>query len=476
MTTSQLLKLLKDHFPYEPTPGQNDLLGLIAEFLLDREERNILVIKGYAGTGKTTIVRSIVDVLDKYDHGTVLLAPTGRSAKVLSSYSGKQAFTIHKKIYRLFSGSDGALRLNLVPNQHKNTLFIVDEASMISNSSAMQEGNMFSGRTLLDDLMQFVFNGNNCRMILMGDTAQLPPVGTDVSPALDIPYLKASFGIKIRSHELTEVVRQESGSGVLFNATLLRKMITSSGRDKTIKFQLKDFTDVIKVNGEDLEDALNQAYSDYGADETVFICRSNKRANLFNAQIRSRIFGREGELTGGDLLMSVRNNYFWLSESSKAGFIANGEMMEVQRVKGIQNLYDFRFAEASLVLKDYPGEDSFDATLLLDTIRSESPALNSAESRKLYDNISEDYNDIPEKRKKMKKIRENKYYNALQVKFAWALTCHKSQGGQWKAVFVEQGFLKDDSIDSEYQRWLYTALTRASERLYLVNFNEDFFI
>jgi len=475
MTIAQLIKLLKEHFPYEPTPGQVELIGMISEFLLDTEERNLMVIKGYAGTGKTTIVKAIVDVLDKYEHGNVLLAPTGRSAKVLSNYSGKPAFTIHKKIYRTYSGNDGMVRLTVLQNQHKNTLFIVDEASMIANNSAGQEGSMFSGRALLDDLIQYVFNDNNCRLILIGDVAQLPPVGMDISPALDIPYLKASFGMKVRSYELTEVVRQEANSGILFNATAIRNMITSQNKKIALKFCLNDFKDIVKVNVAELEDSINNAYSNYGSDETIVLCRSNKRANLYNNQIRSQILGRDSELTGGDLLMSVKNNYFWLNDSSKAGFIANGEMMEVQRIKGIHELYDFRFAEGSVTLKDYPDESSFEAVFLLDTITSESPALSSTDFRKLYDNVSEDYPDIPEKRKRLLEIRENKYYNALQVKFAWALTCHKSQGGQWKAVFVEQGYLKDNMIDREYLRWLYTALTRATEKLYLVNFNEDFF-
>ena len=475
MTRAQLKQILLENFPHEPTSGQVELIGIISEFLLDTEERNLLVIKGYAGTGKTSIVKSITDVLEKYNHGCVLLAPTGRSAKVLANYSNKQAFTIHKKIYKIYSGSDGIARLNLSQNQHKNTLFIVDEASMIANSFAGQEGSMFSGRGLLDDLMEYVFNGNNCRLILIGDVAQLPPVGMDISPALDINYLNASFGIKIRTHELTEVVRQESGSGILFNATLLRKIITSKNKNIQIKFKLDGFSDIIKVNGDELEDRINQAYSNYGSGETIILCRSNKRANVFNKQIRERILGKESELTGGDLLMCVKNNYHWLDDDSKSGFIANGDMMEVRRVKGIREMYDFRFAEVSVSLNDYPDEKILETFLLLNTIESESPSLSSAENKKLYENISEDYNDIPEKRKRMLKIKEDKYYNALQVKFAWALTCHKSQGGQWKAVFIEQGYLNENMINIEFLRWLYTALTRATEKVYLVNFDEKFY-
>ncbi len=466
---------MKDHFPYEPTAGQRELIGVIAEFLLDREERNLLVIKGYAGTGKTTIVKAIVDVLEKYDHGNVLLAPTGRSAKVLASYSGRPAFTIHKKIYKLQSGADGSVHLVLLPNLHKNSLFVVDEASMIADSQIGQEGSMFSGRALLNDLMEYVYNGNNCRMILMGDTAQLPPVGMDISPALDVHYIQAAFGVKIRSFEMTEVVRQEAGSGILFNATTIRKLISSGKNDISPKFRLQGFTDIIRVRGDEMEDCLNEAYSRYGKDETIIVCRSNKRANLFNQQVRMRILGRENELTGGDLLMAVKNNYFWLQDNAKASFIANGEMMEVQRVKSIREMYDFRFAEVTVLLKDSPEEFSFDALLLLNTIESEAPALTSIENSRLYNSIAEDYNDIPQKRQRMQKIREDRYYNALQVKFAWALTCHKSQGGQWKAVFIEQGYLKENMVDREYMRWLYTAMTRATEKVYLVNFNETFF-
>jgi exodeoxyribonuclease V len=475
MTINQLAKLLTDHFPYEPTLGQTELIGMMAQFLLDREERNLLVIKGYAGTGKTTIVKSIVDVLEKYNHDCILLAPTGRSAKVLASYSGRLAFTIHKKIYRLQSGADGSVHLALLQNLHKNTLFIVDEASMIADSQIGQEGSMFSGRALLNDLLEFVYNGNNCRMILMGDTAQLPPVGMDISPALDIRYLKASFGLKLRTYEMTEVVRQEEGSGILYNATTIRKLIASGKNDISPKFRIQGFPDIIKVKGDEMEDILNHAYSNYGTDETIIVCRSNKRANLFNQQVRMRILGRENELTGGDLLMAVKNNYHWLKYHPKAGFIANGEMMEVQRIKTIREMYDFRFAEATVILKDSPEEFSFDALLLLDTITSESPALTSLDSSRLYNSIAEDYQDISQKRERLQKIREDKYYNALQVKFAWALTCHKSQGGQWKAVFIEQGYLKDEMVDREYMRWLYTAITRATEKVYLINFNECFF-
>jgi exodeoxyribonuclease V len=473
MTIPELSRLLHENFVHEPTSGQSEFLKLAAEFMLDREERNLLVLKGYAGTGKTSVVKAIVDVLDKYDHGYVLLAPTGRSAKVLSRYSSRAAFTVHKKIYRLRAGADGAMHLMLMQNIHKNTLFIVDEASMIQNNSADTAG-FFSGRPLLDDLMDYVFNGNNCKLILIGDTAQLPPVGMDISPALDIKYLTSSFGIKVRNFELTEVVRQESSSGVLANATSMRKQINSFLNNKDQWPKLKAFPDVVFVDGTALEDAIYQAYADYGEEETIIICRSNKRANIFNAQIRARILGRDSELTGGDKMMVVKNNYFWLPETSSAAFIANGEMLEIQRVKTVQELYDFRFAEATVRLVDYPDELTFEVMLLLDTIESENPALSNTESKKLYENILEDYQDIPEKRKQMVKVKEDKHYNALQVKFAYAVTCHKSQGGQWKAVFVDVGYVSEKNSDREFLRWLYTAMTRATEKLFLINIPESF--
>lgn len=470
MTITELTRLLHESFAYTPTAGQSEFLKLTAEFLLDREEKNILVMKGYAGTGKTSIVRSIVDVLEKYDHGFVLLAPTGRSAKVLSRYSSRAAFTIHKKIYKLLTGADGLMHLVLMPNYHKNTLFIVDEASMIQNNSSAESSGFFSGRSLLDDLMKYVFNGSECRLILIGDTAQLPPVGMDISPALDLKYLKTTFGILIRSCELTEVVRQESNSGILENATIIRKLLNSSSLKKNItSLKIKKFPDVICIDGAELEDAIQQAYTQYGGEETIIICRSNKRANIFNEQIRARILGRDAELTGGDLMMVVKNNYFWLHENSVASFIANGEMLEIQRVKSIREMYGFCFAEAVVRLSDYPDEHSFNTIMLLDTINSEHPALNDAESKKLYENILEDYQDIPEKRKRMIKVREDRYFNALQVKFAYAVTCHKAQGGQWKAVFVDFGYVTDENFDKEFVRWLYTAVTRATEKLYLVN-------
>ena len=473
MTINQLKKLITERFQYQPTDGQSILISIIAEFLLDQEARNLLVIKGYAGTGKTSIVKAIVKVLEEYEHGTVLLAPTGRSAKVLANYSECPAYTIHKKIYKLDSDAEGNVKINLLPNLHINTLFVVDEASMISVSSNIQT-NTFSQRSLLNDLIEYIYNGHNCRLILIGDTAQLPPVGTNISPALDINFLQASYNLKLRSFELTEVVRQEAHSGILYNATLIRKLLVSEKKNYNLKFNLKKFNDIISLNGEELEDELNSAYSNYGAEETIVICRSNKRANLFNQQIRAKIFSRESDITGGDLLMVVKNNYFWLPENSKVPFIANGEIMKVQRIKGMQELYGFHFAEARVSFPDYPDENSIDVLLLSDTLNSESPSLSVLENKKLYETILEEYQDIHGKRKQIQKVKENKYYNALQIKFALALTCHKSQGGQWKAVFIEQGYLKDNILDKDYLRWLYTALTRATEKVYLVNFNEKF--
>lgn len=474
MTQTQLAKLFIESFPYNPTEGQINLLKTTSEFLLDPEENNLLVINGYAGTGKTTIVKSITDILSKYKHECVLLAPTGRSAKVLSTYSQKQAFTIHKKIYRIYLDNNGYSQCSLLPNIHKNTLFIVDEASLISDYSIPSEGGISSGRSLLDDLVNYIYNGNNNRLIIIGDAAQLPPVGMEESPALNLKFLNASFRLKIRSCELTDVVRQEENSGILQNATLLRNAITTNN-PHLFKFQLNGYNDIIKINSCDLEDAINLAYSSYSPEETMIICRSNKKTNLFNKQIRYGILGREAELNGGDYLMCVKNNYYWLDENTKPGFLANGDIIEVNRVKKIHHIYDFNFAEASFSLCDYPDNIQIDAMIMLDIIESESASLTYSSYQKFYEKVVQDYMDIPNKNERLKEVKKNKFLNAIQVKYAYAMTCHKSQGGQWKAVFVDQDYYNESMDNVTYLRWLYTALTRASEKIYLVNFSERFF-
>jgi exodeoxyribonuclease-5 len=434
----------------------------------------LFVIKGYAGTGKTSIVSALVNVLPIVGKRSVLLAPTGRAAKVLAGYSGRPAYTIHKKIYRIKTGKEGNLNLSLQSNLHSNTIFLVDEASMVQDEYASNEYSLFASRNLLEDLYEYIKRGNNCRLILIGDMAQLPPVGLNISPALDIDLLKARFELPVVSYEMTEVVRQEADSGILANATQIRNKITERISDPP--YFSDHNTDVIRITGNELEDALNTAYSGYGLEEAVVICRSNKRANIFNQEIRKRILFQENEISAGDLLMVVRNNYYWLPEDSFAGFIANGDIIEVLSIRKVEEIYGFRFADITIRLVDYPEEKEIDTRILLETLHVESASLSWEVMSRLFNTIMEDYQDIPKKRTRIEKVRNNPYYNALQVKFSYALTCHKTQGGQWNIVFIDQGYITDKMLDAEYLRWLYTAVTRATEKLYLVNFNDNFFI
>ncbi|MGZ4049554.1 MAG: ATP-dependent DNA helicase [Bacteroidia bacterium] len=474
LNQQEFSSILLQHFPFEAKSGQRQLFTKLSEFILGKNSDQIFVIKGYAGTGKTTIVRSLVESLPAVNGKTVLLAPTGRAAKVLSNYTKKQAFTIHKKIYYRKPTNEGGMAFTLQQNLHTDTIFIVDEASMISSSGGLNDNGTFGGGSLLDDLISYVFNGVNCKLIFIGDTAQLPPVGLDVSPALDIEFLKASYYFQVDWLELTEVVRQTENSGILTNATAIRNQIKEDRNSKP-NFILNSFKDIVRLGGDELEDVLNDAYNKYGAEDTMVICRSNKRANIFNQQIRARIRWQENELSSGDYMMVVKNNYFWLPEESKAGFIANGDIIQLTSIGKIQEMHGFRFADVRMRMIDYPDEPELDTRLLLDTIMIESPALSQAENKKLYESVSADYGDIADKRMRLKKVKEDGFFNALQVKFAYAVTCHKAQGGQWPCVFVEQGYLTDEMINTEYLRWLYTAVSRASQKLYLVNFNKDFF-
>jgi exodeoxyribonuclease V len=475
MTIHEFCDAIGRHFPYSPTGGQSELINLLAGFIgSSPNERQVFVLKGYAGTGKTTIVSALVKTLPLLQIDSVLLAPTGRAAKVLASYSGMQAFTIHKKIYMPRTASNGSLSLRLLSNKHQNTIFIVDEASMISGHMSQGDTELFGFRNLLDDLVEYVFEGINCRLLLIGDTAQLPPVGSVLSPALDTNWLSQTYNMHIRSYELTEVVRQAIQSGVLANATALRSKITIKKPEFPF-FGQNNFNDVKRVEGSELEDLLNIAYSRYGLENVVIVTRSNKRANIYNREIRNRILFREDELAAGDQLMVVRNNYFWLSPESKAGFVANGDIVEIKRIRKIESLYGFRFADVTMRMTDYPDEPDFDARLLLDTLASETPALPMNENRRLFDEVMLDYADIPQHRKRMEMVKINPYFNALQVKYAYALTCHKTQGGQWDAVFIDHGYLADGQVDVELMRWLYTAVTRASQIVYFVNFQDRFF-
>lgn len=474
MRQEEFSKILLQSFPFEVTSGQRALFTKLSEFILNVSSDQIFVLRGYAGTGKTTIVSSLVKSLPAVNGKTVLLAPTGRAAKVLSNYTQKQAFTIHKKIYYRKPDNDVGMAFTLQQNLHTDTIFIVDEASMISNSGGLNASGTFGGGSLLDDLISYVFNGNNCKLIFIGDTAQLPPVGLDVSPALDMDFLKASFYYQVDGFELTEVVRQTEDSGILTNATTIRNQIKEE-RDGKPHFDVNHFKDIVRLGGDELEDALNSAYSKYGAEDTMVICRSNKRANIFNQQIRARIRWQENELSTGDFMMVVKNNYFWVPQESKAGFIANGDIVELMSIGKIQEMHGFRFADVRMRMIDYPDEPELETRLLLDTIMSEAPALSQEDNKRLYNSVSADYADIADRRMRLKKVKEDGFFNALQVKFAYAVTCHKAQGGQWPCVFVEQGYLTDEMINTEYMRWLYTAVSRASEKLYLVNFNKDFF-
>ena len=469
MNSTKLIQLLNNKFPFEPTSQQTEVIKQLSEFVENSSSNSLFLLKGYAGTGKTTLVSSLINSLWSVGKKVVLLAPTGRAAKVLSVYSKKSAFTIHKKIYWMRTNSQGNTYVTLQENKHANTIFVVDEASMIPDAS--DKG--FGGRVLLDDLIEYVYSGVMCKLILIGDTAQLPPVHLDISPALDENLLGITYRKDVYSAELTQVVRQQSTSMVLENATHLRDKISANDFDTP---HVKCNSEVVRLDvGMDIQEALEDAYSNSGVEGTVVICRSNKRANLYNQQIRARIRGLEDDISTGDFLMVVRNNYFWLPEGSKAGFIANGDMVEVMRIYEINELYDCRFARISVRLVDYPDEENLECIVLLDTLTSETPAMTYDEYKKLYDEVAKDYVDIPKRAQRNKEIKQNPYFNALQVKFAYAITCHKSQGGQWENVFVEQGYFTSDMLSKEYFRWLYTALTRTTKKLHLINFKKEFF-
>ncbi|MFD0761978.1 ATP-dependent RecD-like DNA helicase [Lutibacter aestuarii] len=470
-TPTEFYKTLVDKFPFKPTNSQELLLENLVEFIFDKSKETLFIIKGYAGTGKTTTISTVVNNLWKIGKKAVLLAPTGRAAKVISGYSNRQAFTIHKKIYFPKKNKAGGVDFTLQQNKHTNTIFIIDEASMIPDSPS--NAKLFENGSLLDDLMSYVYSGVNCKIIFIGDTAQLPPVKLSISPALDAQKLELNYNKIVTEIELNEVMRQHSDSGILINATELRLILANNGFDE-FKFQL-GFPDLIRlVDGYEIEDAINTAYDNIGVEDTAFIVRSNKRANQYNQQIRSKIRGQENEISTGDFVMVVKNNYFWLKDSSDAGFIANGDICEVLQIYNTKELYGFRFAEVKVRMIDYPNQKPFDTVLLLDTLTSESPSLTYEESNKLYQEVGKDFAHEKSKYKQFLGIKKSKYFNALQVKFSYAVTCHKSQGGQWKTVFIEQPYLPDGQ-NIEYLRWLYTAVTRAQEKVYLIGFKDEFF-
>ncbi|MEO8795986.1 MAG: AAA family ATPase [Daejeonella sp.] len=463
-------QLLEQQFGKIPTQQQREAFLVLERFLKADDGDECFILKGYAGTGKTTLISSLVKVLPKINLRSVLLAPTGRAAKVISNYSGKKAFTIHKKIYRKKEATSPDMNFMLGENLAENTVFIVDEASMISDQSGE-----FSRNSLLHDLVSFVYNGKNCKLMLVGDTAQLPPVGSDNSPALDLKIMADIFTVTLFSYELTDVVRQEKQSGILYNATEIRELIR---RDENEFPQIvnKGFRDIFRMTGEKLIEGLNYAYDKFGMENTLVICRSNKNANAYNQNIRNRILYREEELTGGDYIMVVRNNYFWLDPAENSGtFIANGDIGKIRKVRNLHEQYGFRFAEIVLELVDYPDEEPLTCKVLLDTLYADTPSLSKENNKKLFDAVMEDYQHIENKRLRMQELKKDPYYNALQIKFAFAVTCHKAQGGQWDAVFIDQGYLTDEMMNTEFLRWLYTGITRSTKELFMVNFSDQFF-
>ena len=457
-------------FVLNPTEEQRDALQTIASFVLSKEEHSLLLLKGYAGTGKTSLVGAVVKSLTEMNLKTVLLAPTGRAAKVFSNYSGERASTIHKTIYRQ-KKVDGELSGFVSSNNlHKDTIFMVDEASMISNGGVESSVSFGSGQ-LLDDLIHYIYTGERCKLILMGDEAQLPPVGQAESPALNVGMLE-SYGLIVHEIRLTHVVRQSNDSGILYNATRLRDALRNGTVEIFPKLALASFKDFTKIGGEDLIEEISSCYAKDGVEDTMVICRSNKRANIYNNGIRNRIFCYESQLTQGDRLMVARNSYFWTNDCKEMDFIANGEIVTVKRFRHTVEQFDAHFADLTIEFQDYDLE--LDVRALLDTLETESPALPREQSEKLFHSILEGYADIPVRKDRMKKLKEDPFYNAIQIKYAYAVTCHKAQGGQWKNVFLDIGYMTEEMLGEDFYRWLYTAFTRATTRLYLVNLPKEF--
>lgn len=467
--------LLLQQFLWSPTPQQEQVFGLLAEFLHTFSKQSCFILKGYAGTGKTTIISALVNSLSRINKKSVLLAPTGRAAKVMSSYAGRRALTIHKKIYRKKSVASIQMDFAIAENLHENTLFIIDEASMITT-----EGFSIYSDGLLSDLIRYVQSGKNCTLMLVGDTAQLPPVGLDYSPALDINYINSEFGLEPFTYEMTDVVRQDKGSGILFNATKIRneiKLDEESPEYTFPRFITKGYKDVFRMTGDRLIEGLHYAYDKYGIENCMVICRSNKSANLYNKHIRNQILFQEEEITGGDIVMIVKNNYYWLQQHDEkhTGFIANGDMALIKKVSNIHEMHGFRFADLYLEFMDNNEGDAIRCRVLLDSLHVDAAQLQYDEQQKLYQSIAKDYEDIATKKDRMEAIKKDPYYNALQIKFAYAITCHKAQGGQWPLVFVDQGYMTDEMLNTEFLRWLYTGITRATKELFLVNFIDKFY-
>ncbi len=518
MDRNTLFNILANNFGFTPTEDQAKVLYHLSAFILTEKERPLYLLRGYAGTGKTTLVSTLVKTLPSIGMRYQLLAPTGRAAKVMSTYTGKTAYTLHKRLYRFQAVANGELRMTRAENKSKDTIFIVDECSMISD-----QGDGYSwSRSLLDDLIEYVFSGSCCKLLLIGDSAQLPPVGLDISPAMDFDILRNSFNLTIATYEMKEVMRQALDSGILHNATKLRNLMSPSHQDTESSsyyddysqyslpiLDINDFSDIVKIDPMSFEELLWESFGDKRSNnDAVVICRSNKRANMFNQAIRSRVLQEEGELSTGDKLMIVKNNYYWSQQDNKTtdffqnsetqklrnsetqklrdqqptansqiSFLANGDMIEIRRINKFEEMYGFHFADVDIQLMDYEEAPTLSVKIIMETLYSDSPALTNEEAKRLYQAVEEDYMDIPRAADRRKAMKENPYYNALQVKFGYALTCHKTQGGQWNNVFVEAPYLPDETtLEHSDLRWLYTAMTRAKEKVYLVNFKDEWFI
>jgi exodeoxyribonuclease-5 len=471
MLSNHLKDTFLKEFSHDPTENQEFLFDQLASFFVNLGNDKVFLLKGYAGTGKTSAISAVVNALKKLKIKSILLAPTGRAAKVFSQYAKQPAYTVHKKIYRQRSSSDGFGSFALDRNLHKDTFFIVDEASMISVST--NENSIFGSGRLLDDLIEYVYTGTNCHLILIGDTAQLPPIGLDVSPALDASTLE-EYNLEVSEVVLTQVVRQSENSGILKNATSLRKELTDSMFFDEFPELIAGHDDVVRISGEDLIEEINNAYDKHGLENVIIINRSNKRANKYNEGIRNSILYKDSRIGVGDFIMVVKNNYYWSETIEELDFIANGDIAEIIKIFDYQDLYGFRFADIRIRLVDY-NDIELDVKILLDTLTIETASLSMEENKKLYFSVLEDYEDIKGKKEKTKKVRENPYFNALQVKFSYAITCHKAQGGQWKIVFLDQGYMTKEMLGREYVRWLYTAFTRAVEKIYLINFPDKYF-
>ena len=461
--------LIREAFTVTPTPGQDEFISRFSRFAA-REEEEIFMLRGYAGTGKTTVISA----LSRTFKNIILLAPTGRAAKVVAQYTGRPAYTLHKHLYKPAQASDGRMFLSLNTNIYRRTLFIVDEASMIPDAAIDDESSMFPGVNLLQDLIQYVFSSQGCKLMLVGDTAQLPPVHFDYSPALDAAHLRHRYRYPVTEIELTEVVRQKDAGGILKNATALRILLGRKANEPVLKAE--GFPDVIRITSRETPEFLQQTYQQFGNNDVLVICRSNKSAIQYNRLIRFHQFWMEEEIGAGDSLMVVKNNYSWLPEGHKAGFLANGEVIRIKNIIRFEERFGLRFARALLEFPDLPEEVPFEACIMLDTLSSEAPALSKEVQNRFYKTVYEYYEtEEPDRRKRTALIRSDPYYNALQVKFSYAVTCHKAQGGQWSAVFVDQGYLPPEMQGTDFLRWLYTAFTRATSVLYLINFEDRFF-